>query len=401
MDGAGWPPWLDGRRLAAAGGAVVLLYLMLLVAGTVLRADAPPPTDFLAFLSAARLAAAGQAAIAYDWAAFQQVQAGVLGSGADAVGGVLGWLNPPHFLFMVLPLAPFGYGWAWLVWVVATASLLAGACWSVLPRPVAPIAVLAAPATLLTASVGQNGMLVAALFAWTFAVLDRRPVLAGVALGLLTVKPQFGLLLPLLLVLTGRWRAFAAAAGVALATMMASWATFGTEAWAAFLPSLGGNAGRMLGGEVSPRIQSVYAHLAGLGAGQGLAMAGHAMVALAAVAVTLRLWLARPTAPEDARAAAAIAASYLLTPYVWGYDLPAIAVAALFLARGALREGWLPAEKALLLLACLLPALLIPMQTPLVAPVAWVIVLWLAWRRGVRPADCRGSSAMAGPARRG
>lgn len=396
--GAGWPGWVNGRAILILGAAVVALYGLFLVTGTVLRPGEPVPTDVLAFLTAARLAAAGQAATAYDWGSFQLAQAAVLGTGPEAIGGALGWLNPPHFFFVVLPLAPFGYGWAWLVWVVATGLLLAAAAWSVLPRGAAAVAMLAAPSALLTASVGQNGLLVAALFAWTFAGLDRRPGLAGLALGLLTVKPQFGLLLPVLLVLTGRWRVFAVAACVALAAMGLSWAAFGTEAWLAFLPSLAGNAERMLGGEVSPRIQSVYAFLVRLTGREGLAAAGHGLVALAVVALVLRLWLRQPEAPEEVRAAAAIAASYLLTPYVWGYDTPAIPVAVLFLARAALRDGWLPAEKVLLLLACLMPALLVFVQHPLVAPAAWGIVLWSAWRRAA--VSEAGPGRMGSPQRR-
>jgi hypothetical protein len=346
------------------GAAVVALHALFLLAGTVLRGTPPPPADLLAFLAAARLAAAGQAATAYDWGAFQLAQAGVLGAGPEAIGGTLGWLNPPHHFFAVLPLAPFGYGWAWLVCVVA---------------------VLAAPPVLLSASVGQNGLLIAALFGWTFAWLDRRPALAGLALGLLTIKPQFGLLLLLLLLLmlmlTGRWRVFAVAAAVAVAAMGLAWAAFGTEAWRAFLPSISGHAGRMLGGEVSPRIQSVHVFLV-RATGQGaLAALGHGVAALAVAGLVLRLWLRRPEGPEEARAAAAVAAASLLTPYAWGYDTPAIPVVALFLARAALRDGWLPGEKVLLLLACLLPALLVVVQHPLVAPGAWGLVLALAWRR--------------------
>lgn len=377
----GWPVWVNGHGVLVAGAVVIAIYAMFLLTGTLLRPGGPMAADLLAFLTAARLAASGEAASAYDWTAFQLAQAAVLGTGREAPGGMLGWLNPPHFFFAVLPLAPFGYGAAWLIWIMATALLLAAAAWSVLPRPAAVVAVLATPSVLLTASVGQNGLLIAALFAWSFALLDRRPGLAGLALGLLTVKPQFGLLLPALLLLTGRWRAFAAAAGVALAAMALAWAAFGTEAWLAFLPSITSNANRMLGGEVSPRIQSVYVFLVRLTGREGLASAGHGLVALAVAAAVLRLWLRRPPGPEEARAAAAIAASYLLTPYVWGYDTPAIAVAALFLARAALRDGWLPGEKALLLTACLLPALLVVVQHPLVTPLAWLLVLWLAWSR--------------------
>ena len=76
-----------------------------------------------------------------------------------------------------------------------------------------------------------------------------------------------------------------------------------------------------------------------------------------------------------------MAASYLITPYVWGYDTPAIPVAALFLVRAALREGWLPGEKAVLVGACLLPLQLTLWQCSVVGPAAWALLLGSAWRR--------------------
>jgi hypothetical protein len=376
----GWPRWLGGGTVLVAGAAIVTVYAMFLLVGTVLRDDPPIGADVLAFVTAARLAIEGQAAVAYDWAAFGAAQAAVPGAPAQITGS-LGWLNPPHFFFAVLPLAAFSYGWAWLLWGVATALLLGLAAWSVLPRPAAVVAVLAAPAVMLNLSVGQNGVLVAALFAWIFALLDRRPVAAGIALGLLTMKPQFGLLLPVLLALTGRWRVFGVAAVTALATMLLAWAAFGSDAWLAFLPSITGNADRMLGGTVSPRMQSVYAFLAGTAGAGSVAAAGHAAVALLATLVALTLWLRRPEVSAEVRAAAAIAASFLITPYVWGYDAASIAVAALFLVRAALRRGWLAAEKSLLVLACALPVVLPLVQQPLVSPLGWAILLCLAWRR--------------------
>lgn len=393
----GWPGWLNGRAILIIGPGVLTLYGMILLTGTVLRSQAPMPADVLAFLAAARLAATGQAAMAYDWTTFAQAQAAILGVGTDAIGGALGWLNPPHFFFVVLPLAPLGYGWAWLMWSMAGVLLLAAAAWVVLPRGPAVLAVLAAPSVMLSISVGQNGLLTAALFGLTFALMDRRPWLAGLALGLLTMKPQFGLLLPVLLVLTRRWRVFAGAAATAVLTMGLAWAAFGSEAWLAFMPSLSGNASRMLVEMVSPRLQSVYAFLMRLTGQREIAMTGHAVVALVAAGVTLRLWLRRPEAAEESRAAAAIAASYLITPYVWGYDTPAIPVAALFLVRAALREGWLAGEKVTLILACLLPTALILWEFPLVAPMAWMLLLWSAYRRArVSPAGRAACLSAAG-----
>ena len=59
---------------------------------------------------------------------------------------------------------------------------------------------------------GQNGFLTAALFGRALAMLDRGPLLAGILFGLLVYKPQYGLMIPLVLVASGRWRCFAAAA---------------------------------------------------------------------------------------------------------------------------------------------------------------------------------------------
>ena len=65
-----------------------------------------------------------------------------------------------------------------------------------------------APAGLIAFISGQNAFFAAAVIAAIFRCLDARPVVAGVLLGLLTVKPQLGLLFPLMLLLTGRWTVF-------------------------------------------------------------------------------------------------------------------------------------------------------------------------------------------------
>lgn len=372
--------WLTDARVFVGAGLIVALYATILIAGIVLRPGDAPVADYLAFHAAGRLAIEGAAAEAYDWARLNEAQAAILGQPPP---GDLGWLNPPGYFFAVMPFAVLPYRLGWLAWVLATAVLFVLAAGAVLPRVAAVVAALAVPPVLFTASVGQNGLLTAALLGASLALMDRRPVAAGIALGLLTVKPQLGLLFPLLLAAGGRWRVFLAAAATAVVLAAAAWLAFGTEAWMAFLASTGGNATRMLatGQEVSPRIQSVHAFVIRATGREGLAMLLHGAVALAAAAVALRLWLRRPEGPQEARAAAAIAAAFLATPYVWGYDMPAIGMAALFLARAGLRDGFLPCEAALIGLACLLPALLVVQPHPLVGPATWTLVLVLTWRR--------------------
>ena len=52
------------------------------------------------------------------------------------------------------------------------------------------------PAATWNVTAGQNGFLTAALIGGTLGLMERRTALAGVCLGLLTYKPQFGLLFP-------------------------------------------------------------------------------------------------------------------------------------------------------------------------------------------------------------
>src|SRR5271155_2432699 len=87
------------------------------------------------------------------------------------------------------------------------------------------------PGVLWNISVGQNGFLTAALIGGSLVFLERRPLLAGICLGLLTYKPQFGLLFPVILIADRRWLTIAVAALVAIALAALSWLAFGSASW--------------------------------------------------------------------------------------------------------------------------------------------------------------------------
>jgi hypothetical protein len=76
---------------------------------------------------------------------------------------------------------------------------------------------------------GQSSLLTAAMLVAIFALLDRKPVAAGVLIGLLSIKPQLGILFPFMLMASGRWRVFIAAAATALALAGVTAAIFGTR----------------------------------------------------------------------------------------------------------------------------------------------------------------------------
>jgi hypothetical protein len=307
-----------------------------------------------------------------------------------------GWHYPPFFLFVAAALALLPYVPALLAWQGASLGLyllairaILASSWPGLSRPSTPfltasqqnvdgrdkpghddadkaspikrlaplwlLLALAFPAVFVNLGHGHNGLLTAALIGTALAVLDRRPLLAGVLFGLLVYKPQFGLLLPVVLVATGRWRTFAAAAGTVAALLAVTTLAFGPPVWDAFLASAHFTRTVVLeSGQTGwQKIQSVFAVVRMWGGPVPLAYAVQSAVTVALAAALIRLWRSR--ADFALKAAALIIAAILATPYSLDYDLTALAPAIAFLAAHGLRCGFAPFEKTALAALWLAP----------------------------------------------
>ncbi|GAB2176402.1 hypothetical protein DLREEDagr8_19600 [Dongia sp. agr-C8] len=346
-------------------------------------------TDFLPTWAAARLAVAGQAAAAYDLAALTREQL----AGVGQYGGGYSWAYPPTYFLLIAPLGLFSYAAATLIWLFGTLSAYLVAVHAILPRKATVFAALVSPFVLWNFFAGQNAFLTAALIAGTLVLLDRRPIVAGILLGLLTCKPQLGILFPLILILTGRWRVFTAAAATTVLLGALSVLFFGLEAWTAFFAALHEQGGVVLGGEVAfSKQQSVHALVRLLGGGDALAAILHIAVAAAAAGFSAWLWLR----PVDFRlkAASLVAAALIATPYLFSYDLPILTVALIFLASLGIASnggegGFIPGERTLI--AVLTPLLLLLPGKPVGVPLLALLILLIVLRLRMKPAG-RGPS---------
>src|SRR6476620_7954966 len=116
------------------------------------------------------------------------------------------WSYPPHLVFLIWPFGLLGFLPSYIVWCAVGIALYV---WAAVASGVDrkyQLFLAVAPAVTVNVFLGQNGFLTAALLIGGLANLDRRPIIAGILFGILTIKPQFGLLLPVLLVLGGHWR---------------------------------------------------------------------------------------------------------------------------------------------------------------------------------------------------
>jgi hypothetical protein len=217
------------------------------------------------------------------------------------------------------------------------------------------ILALAFPAVFVNLGHGQNGFLTAALLGAGLVLLDARPIAAGVLFGLLAYKPQFGLLIPLVLLATGRWRVIAAAAATVLAGVAVTLALFGPKVWLAFAEFSAFTRFVVLeaGDTGWEKIQSLFSAVRSWGVGVEMAYAAQSALALM-VAVTL-IWLWRSRAASELKAAALACACLLATPYVLDYDLVVLAVAIAFFTRYGLAHGFRDYEISVLAFVWVVP----------------------------------------------
>lgn len=322
-----------------------------------------------------------------------------------------GWHYPPYFLALAALFAAMPYALALALWQGVTFVLYLWMTRAILrtgnARALAdplwlPLAI-GFPAVFVNLGHGHNGFLTAAVFGAALLQLERKPVLAGVLFGCIVYKPQFGLLIPVVLAASGRWRAFAAAAATVAALTIAVTLAFGIDIWGAFLASTKFTRVVVLEqGETGwYKIQSVFSTVRMWGGGIPLAYAvqGAATVAIAA---TLG-WLWRSRASFPTKAAALAIGTILATPYSLDYDLMLLAPAIAFLAADGMQRGFAPWEKTLqaalwlvtILTRPVAEATLIPLAVPaMIAAFVWLLQRAMtetattsSWRPAVHPLE--------------
>ena len=121
--------------------------------------------------------------------------------------------------------------------------------------------------------------------------MNKRPVVAGVLIGLLAFKPQFGLLIPLALLAGRQWTAFAAATVTTVVLVAGTAALFGPETWLAFWNNLAVINQKMAEGHVPIlKMTSLFATLRVHGVDASIAYALHGVLAAAVAAVVAWVW---------------------------------------------------------------------------------------------------------------
>jgi Glycosyltransferase family 87 len=298
--------------------------------------------DFINVWAAPQLAFEGRLETLFDMRGYH-----------EAIGTLFGhelpfhnWSYPLFALPLFWPLAQLPYSVALAVWTLGLWGAFAAITLSQVERPNRPYALillLFAPACLINIVSGQNGFLSAALMLAGVICLDRRPVMAGILFGLLALKPQLALGLPVALFALGAWRVMAAATITATVLVVGSVALFGIGPWQQYFDITAPYQVLLLRhfqGFYTTMMVSVFAGARTFGLSYSGAMAIQIAIALA---VLVGVYFAvRRTSDPCRRALVLASAAPLLTPYAFNYDLTALAAALVWALAGRLpwRGEW-------------------------------------------------------------
>jgi arabinofuranan 3-O-arabinosyltransferase len=236
--------------LVAAGSLVFFAMIMGLAFLLTANPDTPAlGNDFRVFWGAGKLAVAGEPLAVHDLARLGASHA----TGLDVV---MPWLYPPAFLVMVTPLGLMSFAWAYLAWALVSLALTAWAARSFVAG-IGPLWVLMAfaPAYFPSVMMGQTSLFwLAALLAALAALGQGRWVLAGVFIGLLTLKPQLGVMIPVALLAIGAWRTILSASVTTVLLLALPTLYYGLDYWPLLGKTLADNSTNIIFSDIAQKL---------------------------------------------------------------------------------------------------------------------------------------------------
>jgi alpha-1,2-mannosyltransferase len=318
----------------------------------------------------------------------------------DALRAMLGapyqehyWSYPPHVMLFIWPFGLMPYLPAYFVWCAAGIALYLWACSIAVPRD-RMLFLAVAPSIAVCIFFGQNGFYTAALLIGGLLNLDRRPILAGVLFGILTIKPQLGMLLPVILLLERRWLTIASAVVTTAILVVLTSMLFGWHVWVEFydkvIPQqhwLTENGAGLLFAVVS----SVFYGARLMHLPLSVAWALQGIVSVAAFAALV--WVYWKRRDPQLSLAYFVVATFIATPYILNYDMVVLGFVVALLRD---RADNTTRDHQLLIAVWTLPVTM--MFTALVfIPLGPIVLIWFGWRLLQRLAQSEGREAQALP----
>lgn len=287
---------------------------------------APFGRDFVNFWLGGQLTLDGRVSLLSDVETYQSLVRETFSRTRD--DGFL-FSYPPSILPLLAPFGALPYGVALAFWTALNLGCFLLACRTmVLSRAETLVAVLS-PAFLMTVIYGHFGGVASLSVASILGPRRAGPWMTAMALGLLSVKPQLFVVLVVLAVGLGQWKAAWRSVLVASGLVLASVALWGVEPWLAYVAkTLPYHADLLARFPIAAFRTTISAYAWARMDGATQAFADGVQIAVSIAVVGLLVACVRRTDPARRRAYSLAAGAVAVLPYANHYDL-AIVVPAL------------------------------------------------------------------------
>jgi hypothetical protein len=341
--------------------------------------------DFMEFYTFGRLALDGNWAWQYDWSAFDALQVSLLPASSDYDYRPS---YPPLVPALYAPFALLPFATAFAAWLAAS-TVAYGCLMAVAARPWrhpshAPevLASLIFPPFIAHQVLGQSTIWPLIGFVGGWWLMTRgRPVLAGIALSLVAIKPHLGMALAIVLVATRSWPTIS---GIGLgcgAQAILTALVCGTGAVTAYVrTTIIVLHNPMLIDPTDPR--HTHALRTSLERITSVTTATVAWLVLCGVIAWLTVKVWRRSEEWTLRFATLLVATLLISPHVQTYDAILLAPATLWLTQWALQNH---RRQMVVGLAVLSVIFLTPATRIAGIPLTIPLMIWLLWETSRRP----------------
>ena len=308
--------------------------------------------DFSSFWAAAKLATAGNAHWAFDIQTFDALQ----DMAARVRTAKLYWHYPPTYVALIYPLGLLSppaalltfTGLSIFVWAMTVRVMIPTQHWT------QRLPVFLCPAFYMTIIGGQNGAFTAALLClFVLGIQRNKDWMIIAACTLLLYKPHFGVLMPLVLLATGRYKAIAWT--VLTGSLFVGWSIWmtGWEYVEAFIANQATLENVISKTGLIDKQHTLFAFLASLEINQSPALIAQIIFALGIMAMTWIAWRSDRVS-LDLKIAVFLIGSVLISPYAFVYDAAPTVIGMWYLHR-ATKETRIPGQNLVIAYVWLAP----------------------------------------------
>jgi glycosyl transferase family 87 len=268
----------------------------------------PTGIDFISFWSAGKLVLQGHPALAYDIHVHRLMEQSIIPK-----VGLIPFPYPPPFLAIITPFAVPTFQIGFILWVAVTVAFYAFAASRVARLNYA----FGNSPTCIGWMIGQSNFLTCGVFMLGVSLLSVSPFTAGAVLGLMLLKPQLALLLPVAMLAGREWRVIAGAIFSAAIVLIIGLVLFGWTAYEAFWTILPHYVEFVRDARLPwYELASPFEVARSARIPQVPAFVIHIVIATTATALTARAWWLK----LDERIPVLAASTMLISPYFFTYD---------------------------------------------------------------------------------